>query len=132
MRPLGLEAGPLGWQGQERHLAWHDERARAVSSGPVEHHGDVFVLGDRCRELVQEMPHRRGIDVGHDEGEGVVSAWLDGGKDVGEGRRALAALPPDVTRPALLPDTGLVLEEEADLPSFVRTLTSPQQRRGSF
>ena len=75
----------------------------------------------------------------HDERKGVVGSRLDGCEDVGErealvakARRTLASPPPDVARAPLLPDAGLVLEEEADALVFMRTLYFSQQRRGSF
>jgi hypothetical protein len=37
-----------------------------------------------------------------------------------------------VARAPLLPDAGLVLEEEADALVFMRTLYFSEQRRGSF
>jgi hypothetical protein len=85
------------------------------------------------------MLHRLGVDVRHDEGKGVVGTGLDGREDVGEREaliaksgRALAALPPDMARSAFLPDPRLVLEEQADLLIFMRTLNFSEQRRGSF
>jgi hypothetical protein len=99
----------------------------------------VLAIADGRSEAVEELLHRLGIDVRHDEREGVVGAGLDGGEDVGErealvaqSRWALAALPPDMAGSALLPDAGLVLEEVADTLVFMRVLNFSQQRRGSF
>ena len=59
--------------------------------------------------------HRGRIDIGHDEGEGIIRARLDGREDVGEGetlvaepRRPLAPLPPDVADPAFLANPRLI------------------------
>jgi hypothetical protein len=79
------------------------------------------------------------VDVRHHEREGIVRAGLDGRKDVGEGEalvgetwRALSPSPPDVAGAPLLPDTCLVLEEEADTLVFMRMLKFSEQRRGFF
>jgi hypothetical protein len=83
--------------------------------------------------------HRRRIGIGHHQRESIVSAWLHGGEDIGEGealiaepRRALPALPPDMTDAALLADARLVLEEEAKALIFVRILNFFQKRRSPF
>ena len=97
------------------------------------------VMLDGRSEAVEEHLHRLGIDVRQDERKGVVGSRLYGCEDVGERealiaepRRTLASPPPDVTRAPLLPDAGLVLEEEADALVFMRTLYFSEQRRGSF
>jgi hypothetical protein len=71
--------------------------------------------------------------VRHDQRKRVVSAGLDGREDVGErealvgeARRTLAPLPPDVTDPTLLADARLVLEKQADALVFMRTLNYSQ------
>jgi hypothetical protein len=99
----------------------------------------VLVGGDGCREAIEKLLHRLGVDIRHDEREAVVGAGLDGRKDVGEreafvaeARRPLTTLPPNVTGPALLSDARLVLKEQADALIFVRTLNASEQRRGSF
>jgi hypothetical protein len=99
----------------------------------------VLVIADGRSEAVEKHLHRLGIHVRHDEREGVVGSRLDGCEDVGERealvaepRRTLASLPPDVARAPLLPDAGLVLEEEADALVSMRTLYFSEQCRGSF
>ncbi len=86
----------------------------------IEHHHGMVVLGERLGKAVEEGLHRRRIDIGHHERESIVRTWLHGCEDVGEGealiaepRRALSALPPDMTNAALLTDARLVLEEQA-------------------
>jgi hypothetical protein len=105
----------------------------------IEHHDGVLVLVERRREAIEEELHRLGVGVRQDERETVVRAGLYGREDVGErealvaqARRSLAPPPPDVARPALLPDACLVLEEEAEALRFMRTLNFSEQRRGSF
>ena len=99
----------------------------------------MLVRRERRREAIEKVLHGFGRHFGHDKREGVVGPRLDGGEDVGERealvaktRRTLAAFPPDVARPSLLPDAGLVLEEEADALVFMRTLYFSEQRWGSF
>jgi len=110
-----------------------------VPAGLVEHKGGVLVIGDGRCEAVEEFLHRLRVGIGHHKGEGIVRTGFDGREDVGEGealigeaRRALATLPPDMTDAAFLADARLVLEEEADALVFMRTLKFFQQRRGSF
>ncbi len=105
----------------------------------IEDHHRVFVLCDGFREAVEEDLHRRGIGIGHHQGESIVRAWLDGGKDVGEGetlvaqaRRALAPLPPDMADAAFLADPRFVLKKQADTLVFMRTLNFFQDLWGSF
>ena len=83
--------------------------------------------------------HCRRIGIGHDESEGVIRTRLDGREDVGEGEtlvaepgRALPPLPPDVADTAFLANPRLVLEKQAYAFVFMRTLTFPEQCRGSF
>ena len=45
---------------------------RSVPAGLVEDQGDVLVLADGCRELVEEHLHRLGIGVRQHEREGIV------------------------------------------------------------
>jgi hypothetical protein len=73
--------------------------------------------------------HRRRVNIGHDQRKGIVCPRFDGGEDVGESeaavaksRRALAALPPDVTGTALLPGPRFVLEKQPDTLITVRML----------
>jgi hypothetical protein len=101
----------------------------------VQHHHGMFVLSQRFGKAVKEGLHRRCIGVRHDEREGVISARLHGGEDIGEGkaliakaRRALAPLPPDVADASLLPDPGFVLEEHAKALVFVPQGTAAQFR----
>ena len=65
----------------------------------------------------------------HDQRKRVVGAGLDGRDDggerealVGEARRALPSLPPDVGGASLLSEARLVLEEQADVLIFMCTL----------
>jgi hypothetical protein len=81
-------------------------------------HGHVLVVGDRTGEPIEELLHRLGVGIRHDESEAVVGVGLDGCEDVGErkalvaqARRSLTPRPPDVTGPPLLSDARLVLEE---------------------
>jgi hypothetical protein len=99
----------------------------------------MFILSNGFRKAVEEHLHRRRIDIGHHQRKGVVRARLDGGEDISEGetpvaepRRALAALPPDMTNAALLADARLVLEEQAEVLAFITYTDGSQQRRGSF
>jgi hypothetical protein len=82
---------------------------------------------------------RRRIGIGHDKCEAIICAWLNGGKDIGEGeapvaepRRALAPLPPDVADAAFLSDPRFILKKQADTLTFMRTLNFFQDLRGSF
>ena len=134
-----IELGRVGRQRHERDTVRHDERVRCVPAGLIEHHHRVLVVSNRGCEAIEEDLHRLGVGVGQHECEAVVGAGLDGREDVGEGealvgeaRRSLAALPPDVARASLLADARLVLEEEADTLAFMRTLKFFEQRRGSF
>ena len=134
-----VELGRVGRQRHERDACRHPQRTRTMPSGLVEDQDDVLVLADRCGELIEELLHRLGVGVRQHEREGVVGSWLDGCEDVGERealvaepRRTLASPPPDVARAPLLPDAGLVLEEEADALVFMRTLYFSEQRWGSF
>jgi hypothetical protein len=110
-----------------------------MPAGLIKHHDDVLIVDDRGSEAVEELLHRLGVGIGHDEGEAVVGAGLNASKDIGEcealvtePRWALAALPPDMAGPTLLTDPRLVLEEQADAFIFVRTLNFSEQRWGSF
>jgi hypothetical protein len=89
----------------------------------------VLIGRDRDRETVEKQLHGLGVHVRQHEREGIVRPRLDRREDVGEREalvgetgRALAALPPDMTRAALLSNARLVLEEQADTLSFVRRL----------
>ena len=142
VEPHALDRVQLGRVGRQRHqrdVVGNAQRAGGVPAGLIEHHRDVLVIADGRSEAVEEHLHRLGIHVRHDERKGVVGARLDGREDVGERealvaepRRTLASPPPDVARAPLLPDAGLVLEEEADALGFMRTLYFSEQRRGSF
>ena len=110
-----------------------------MPAGLVEHQGDVLGLHDRLREAIEELLHRLGIHVWQDEREGVVGAGLDGCEDVGkrealvaQARRALPALPPNVTGAPLLADARLILEEQPYPLAVMRTLKFSQDSRGSF
>jgi hypothetical protein len=134
-----IEFGRVGRQRDQRDVAGNAQRARAVPARLIEYHGHVLVLADGRREAVQELLHCIGVDIGHDEREGIVRTRLNGGEDVGEGEalvgktlRPLAARPPDMTSAPLLTDARLVLEKQADALVFMRTLNFCQQRRGSF
>ena len=129
----------VGRQRHERDVVRHNERARAMPAGLVEHQGDVLIFRDRLCEAIEELLHRLGVHVRHDQGKRIVGAGLDGREDVGErealvaqARRALASLPPDVCRAPLLSDPRFVLEEQADALVFMRPLNSSQKSRGSF
>ena len=110
-----------------------------MPAGLIEHQDGVFVVGERGGEAIEELLHRRRVDVRHDEREGIIRARLHGREDVGEGEafvakpwRPLAAAPPDVAGAPLLADAGLILEEEPDLPVFMRMLNFSEECRGSF
>ena len=110
-----------------------------MPTGLIEHHDDVLVLADGGGDAVEELLHRFGVGVRHDEGEAIVGAELEFGEDVGESeafvaqpRRSLAPLPPDADRAPLLADPCLLLEEQPDALASMRMLTLPEQRRGSF
>jgi hypothetical protein len=142
VEPHALDRVQFGRVGRQRHrrdVVGNAQRAGGVPAGLIEHHRDVLVIADGRSEAVEEHLHRLGIHERHDEREGVVGSRLDGREDVGERealvaepRRTLASPPPDVARAPLLPDAGLVLEEEADALVFMRTLYFSEQRRGSF
>src|SRR4030095_12860607 len=134
-----IELRRIGRQGHERDVGRHAERARVMPAGLIKHHDDVLIVGDGGSEAVEELLHRLDVGIGHDEGKAVVGAGLNASKDVGEcealiaePRRALAALPPDMTGPTLLADPRLVLKEQADALVFMCSCNSSQQRRGSF
>jgi hypothetical protein len=134
-----VQLGRVGRQRHQRYVVGSAQRAGAVPAGLIEHHRDVLVIADGGSEAVEEHLHRLGIHVRQDEREGVVASRLDGCEDVGkrealvaEPRRTLASPPPDVAGAPLLPDAGLVLEEEADALVFMRTLYFSEQRWGSF
>jgi hypothetical protein len=142
VEPHSLDRVQLGRVGRQRHqrdVVGNAQGTGAVPAGLIEHHRDVLVIADGRSEAVEEHLHRIGIDVRHDERKGVVGSRLDGCEDVGERealiaepRRTLASPPPDMARAPLLPDAGLVLEEEADALVFMRTLYFSEQRWGSF
>ena len=142
VEPQSLDRVQLGRVGRQRHqcdVVGNAQRAGTVPAGLIEHHRDVLVIADGRSEAVEEHLHRLGIHIRHDEREGVVGAGLHGREDVGEREAlvaepgwALASPPPDVARAPLLPDAGLVLEEEADALVFMRMLYFSEQRRGSF
>jgi hypothetical protein len=97
-----------------------------MPAGLVEDHDRVLALTNRRSEVVEELLHRLGVGVGHDEGEAVIGGGIDASKDVGErealvaeARWALAALPPDMAGPALLANPRRVLEEQADALAFM-------------
>jgi hypothetical protein len=99
----------------------------------------MLALSQRPGKAVEEHLHCRRIGIGHHQRKGVVRAWLDGGKNVGEGEapiaeppRTLAALPPDMADAALLADARLVLEEQAEALAFMTYTDGSQQRWGSF
>ena len=134
-----VQLGRVGRQRHERDVVWRDEGTRAMPAGPIEHHDDVLIGGDGCREAIEKLLHRLRVHVRQNKREGVVCAGLDGCEDVGEreafvaeARRPLTTLSPNVTGRALLSDARLVLKEQADALILVRTLNSPQQSWGSF
>src|SRR5258705_9073935 len=95
--------------------------ASDMPSGSIGEHDHVLVVANRARELIEELLHRLGVDVRHHQRKGIVGARLDGGEDVGEReafvgetRRTLPSLPPDVADAALLTNTRLILEEQSD------------------
>jgi hypothetical protein len=99
----------------------------------------MFVLSDSFGKAVEEGLHRRRIGIGHEQGESVISAWLHGRENIGEGEapiaepwRTLPALPPDMTDAALLADARLVLEEKTKALLFMRTLNFFQKRQSPF
>jgi hypothetical protein len=122
----GIELRRVGRRGHERDVGRHAERARVMPAGLIKHHDDVLIVGDGGSEAVEELLHRLGVGIKHDEGKAVVGAGLNASKDVGEcealvaePRWALAALPPDMAGPTLLADARLVLEEQSDALVFM-------------
>ena len=110
-----------------------------MPTGAVEYERDVFAFSYRRGERVEKRLHANDIRIGQDQREGVVGAGLDGGVDIsirvaliGEARRPLTALPPDVADAPLLSDAGLVLKIQAQALGFVRMLNSLQDFPGSF
>jgi hypothetical protein len=100
---------------------------RPVPAGLIGVHDGDLVLGQRLREPVEELLHRRRVGLGHDEREGIVGADLGGSEDVGKcetpvasARRTLPARPPDMTDTPFLVDPGLVLEPERDALTLTR------------
>lgn len=105
----------------QRDVGRHFQIFCAVPSGLVQRHEHMLVRRYRLSELVEIDLHRLGRHLRHDEREGVVRSRLDGTEDVGERvaligapRRTLALGVPAMTDAPLLPDTGLILEEQAD------------------
>jgi hypothetical protein len=78
----GIELRRIGRQGHERDVGRHAERARVMPAGLIKHHDDVLIVGDGGSEAVEELLHRLGVGIGHDEGEAVVGAGLNASKDV--------------------------------------------------
>ena len=134
-----VQFGRVGGQRHERDVGWNRKRVRAMPACLIEHHHGMVILGKRLGKAVKEGLHRRRIGIGHHQRESIVRARLDGRKDVGEGealiakpRRALSALPPDMTDTALLTDARLVLEEQAKAFAFMTSTDGFQQRRSPF
>ena len=129
----------IGRQRYQRDVGGYDQTTRSVPACLIEHHDSVVVRGQgRCKGI-EELLHRLGVRVRHDEREAVIGAGFHGCENVGEcealvakAGRALAAFPPHVAGSALLPDARLVLEEETNTLLFMRTLNFFQQCRGSF
>lgn len=111
----------VGRQGHQRDVGGYDKTTRSVPACLIEHHDGMVVCSQgRCKGI-EELLHRLGVRVWHDEREAVVGAGFHSCEDVGEreahvakARRALAAFPPHVAGSALLPDACLVLEEETN------------------
>ena len=83
--------------------------------------------------------NRRRIDIGHHQCQSVVSAWLHGCEDVGEGEeiiakplRTLPALPEDIRDTDFLSDACLVLEKQTKAFAFMMSTDGFQKRRRLF
>ena len=81
----------------------------------------MLVRANRFGEFVEIDLHGVGRDLGQDEREGVICAWLNGAVDISEGvaliaspRRPPAFCEPAVTDAPLLANAGFILEKEAD------------------
>lgn len=93
----------------------------------VENHDGVIVGAERPGEVGEEAVHRDGGNGGEDEGEAVIGGGFDGGEKIGpikaliaQAGRTIPLGPPAETDAPLLPETGLVLEEQADPLARVR------------
>ena len=55
-----------------------------MPAGLIKHHDDVLIVDNGGSEAVEELLHRLGVGIGHDEGKAVVGAGLNASKDVDE------------------------------------------------
>ena len=85
-----IELGAVGGKLDQRDVVGDAQVAGDVPSGSIGEHGHVLVVGDRVGEPIEELLHRLGVGIRHDEREAVVAARLDGCEDIGE-REALVA-----------------------------------------
>ena len=104
-----------------------------MPSGAVDDHGGVDIVGQGVGELVEEQLHRGCVDTGEHEGEILATGGAHGGEDVGplvadlpRPSWSLAAMPPAMTDPPFVADTGLVLEPELDALLWMRRLDALQ------
>ena len=120
--------GGLEHQGE---VGWHGKGVRGVTSGTVEDHDAVSVLGDLGRQLGQEPGHHPCVEPVHDESDLGVAGRADRTDYPGRTEALvavhpgpLAALPPETADAPLLSDPALVLEYSSRRLSGWRTLTS--------
>lgn len=134
-----VQLGRVGGQRNECDIGRYGEGIGAMPACLIEHHHSMVILGEGFGKAVEEGLHRRRIGIGHHQCESIVSAWLHGREEIGEGEaliakpwRALAALPPDMADAAFLADACLILKKQAKALAFMTYTDGLQQRRGSI
>jgi hypothetical protein len=140
VQPDALDRVQLGCVGRQwdRADVWrHDEIARPLPSGAVEHERNLRIRCNRGGEVVEEDLHGRGRDLWQYEGEAVAGGGADGAEQVGplvallaQAARPFAAYPPAVASAALRANPGLIFEPQLDALAGMRRgdrLYGPQQ-----
>lgn len=125
VEPDPLDGVQLGCVGGERHesdIAGHTEVARTVPARLVQDEDGVHIGSEGGREAIEEQVHGPGGDHGQDEHKALACCGSDGGVEVGpvialvaKPARALPPCPPAMAGAAFLAHSGLILEPELDL-----------------
>jgi hypothetical protein len=94
----------------------HDEIAARIPDSLVHQHNAMRTWRDGLAEFGKEEVHRGGVEAGHHQGDTSVAGRAyradDPSRlvaDIAQPARGIAALPPDIAGPPLLPDPRLVL-----------------------
>ena len=111
-----IEFGRVGRQEDQAEVFRHDEIAARMPAGFVHQHNAMRSWRDGLSEFGKKQVHCGGIDPCHHQCDAGVARRAHGPNnpgrletDIAQPARGMAALPPDIAGPPLLPDPRLVL-----------------------